>query len=462
MKTKLLSIFLLFHLFLSAQNPGDLDATLNPLPGPNGTVQAIIEQADTKIVIAGGFTAYNNLSRGRIVRINSDGSLDSAFNFGVGADNVINCMVMQNDGKIVIAGGFTTYNGVPRNRIARLNADGSLDTSFNPGTGANNAIQAIALLHDGKIIIGGLFTTFNGIIKNRIARLTTDGSPDNSFSTGTGADLGIHSIAVRPDGKILIGGLFTMYNGAETGFLAQLQPNGVLDTTFQAGTNIDSGILSVILQEDEKILIGGFFDTYNGINRMRIARLESNGTLDTSFNPGTGANQLVWSLALTNDNTVLVGGHMTNFNGTAQRGIVSLNTNGSINTEYNFGTGFDGIVRKIVPVADGKILVGGTFNMYNNVSRGKIARLNGTSLGIATTSKIHYSYFPNPLKETLHIKAAFAIDFVEVYTMLGQQVARFPVNAPTGEIDLSKLAAANYVIRVNSGSDNSSFVIIKE
>ena len=462
MKAKLLFLFLLFALVLSAQNPGDLDATFNPLPGPNGSVLAIVPQSDAKILIAGGFTAYNNLSNGHIVRINNDGSLDSAFNSGIGADNVINCMVIQSDGKIIIAGGFTSYNGVSRNRIARLNADGSLDTSFNPGTGANNVIYAMALLPDGKIIIGGIFTTFNGIIKNRIARLTPDGSPDNSFSTGTGADFGIHSIAVRPDGKILIGGLFTTYNGAATGFLAQLQPNGVLDTNFEAATNIDNGVLSVILQQDGKILIGGFFDTYNGINRMRIARLESNGMLDTSFNPGAGANQLVWCLALSNNGSILVGGQMTNFNGTAQRGIVSLNANGSITTDYNFGTGFDGIVRTLVPLADGKILVGGSFNTYNNVSRGKIARLNGTTLSLATTSKIHYSYYPNPLKETLHIIAEVAIDFVEVYTMLGQRVSTYPMNAPTGEIDLSKLAAANYVIRVHSGANNSSFVIIKE
>ncbi len=462
MKTKLLVIFLFFNLVLSAQNPGTLDTSFNPLPGPNSPVQAIIQQSDAKILIAGGFTMYNNINKGRITRINNDGSLDSTFNSGVGADGAIHCMVLQGDGKIIIAGNFATYNGVARNRIARLNADGSLDASFNPGTGANNVIQAMALLPDGKIIIGGIFTNFNGIIKNRIARLTAEGALDNSFSTGTGADLGIHSIAVRPNGKILIGGLFTMYNGAETGFLAQLQPNGVLDTTFQAGNNIDSGVLAVVLQQDGKILIGGFFDTYNNISRMRVARLESNGTLDSSFNPGTGANQLVWSLAVLSDNTILVGGQMTAFNGTAQRGIVSLNPNGSINTDYDFGTGFDGIVRTIVPLPEGKILIGGTFDTYNTIARGKIARLNGTSLGLANSSKIHYSFYPNPFKETLHIKADFAIDFVEVYTMLGQQVGKYPINAPAGEIDLSKLASANYIIRLHSGTNQSSFVISKE
>jgi uncharacterized delta-60 repeat protein len=97
--------------------------------------------------------------------------LDASFNPGTGADHWVNSIALQPDGKILIGGYFDTYNGTTRNRIARLNTDGSLDASFNPGTGANDGVRSIALQPDGKILIGGLFTAYNGTGRNRVARI---------------------------------------------------------------------------------------------------------------------------------------------------------------------------------------------------------------------------------------------------------------------------------------------------
>src|SRR5690606_28104299 len=118
----------------------------------------------------------------------------------------------QNDGKIVIGGNFTTYNGAGRNRIARLNADSSMDTSFDPGLGANFIVYSTAIQTDGKILIGGNFTTYNGTFMNRITRLNTDGSLDTSFNSGY-PNSTVSTIAIQNDGKIIIGGNFTTYNG---------------------------------------------------------------------------------------------------------------------------------------------------------------------------------------------------------------------------------------------------------
>src|SRR5690606_5239549 len=95
---------------------------------------------------------------------------------------------LQSDGKVVIGGAFSSINGTVRDRIARLNTDGSLDTTFNPGTGANDLVTSISIQSDGKIIIGGWFIFYNGTAIKRIARLNTDGSLDNTFDPGTGAD----------------------------------------------------------------------------------------------------------------------------------------------------------------------------------------------------------------------------------------------------------------------------------
>ena len=80
-------------------------------------------------------------------------------------------IAVQSDGRIVIGGRFTSYDGVARNRIARLHTDGSLDESFDPGVGLDDFPEAIAVQSDGKILIGGNFTSYDGVARNRVARL---------------------------------------------------------------------------------------------------------------------------------------------------------------------------------------------------------------------------------------------------------------------------------------------------
>jgi len=140
------------------------------------------------------------------------GTLDPTFNptdvgFGIGAgtNSFVNASVLQPDGKIIIGGGFGTFNGAVRNRVARLNADGSLDDTFDPGGGGNNSVYSIALQLDGKIVIGGAFTIFNGSVRNNVVRLNADGTLDNTFNPGSGSNNTIRAIALQPDGKILIG-----------------------------------------------------------------------------------------------------------------------------------------------------------------------------------------------------------------------------------------------------------------
>src|SRR5690606_28979323 len=152
----------------------------------------------------GAFTSYNGTGRNAIARLNADGSLDSGFDPGIGANSAVLSIAVQADGKILIAGAFTNYNGTARNYIARLNADGSLDTGFDPGTGADSTILPTAVKADGKVFIGGAFTSFNGTARNCIARLNADGSLDLGFDAGTGPGNTVYITAVQADGKVLI------------------------------------------------------------------------------------------------------------------------------------------------------------------------------------------------------------------------------------------------------------------
>jgi len=358
---------------------GTLDTTFNLGVGPDSTVRKIIAQSNGKILIIGDFLTYNTISRRGIAQLNDDGTLDTTFNPGTGA-NGIESIALQADGKILIGGYFPSYNGASRSCFAQLNADGSLNSNFISGVGPNSSVREIVIQPSGKILIGGAFTSYNNIPINRIARLNADGTLDTTFDPGTGANESVSLIAVQATGKMVIAGSFTSYNDTQIGDIAQLNSNGSLDTAFlnPGGFQIGAQIIvfSTVLQSDGKILIGGGFLSYNGVSRNRIARLNTDGTLDTSFNPGTGANGTIFSIAEQTDGKILIGGTFTTFNGVSKNRITRLNADGTPDTTFNPGTGANAMVYRIVPQTDGKILVTGEFTTFNGISKNRIARLN--------------------------------------------------------------------------------------
>ena len=419
---------------------GTLDPAFNPGSGANDFLRAIAVQANGKILIGGAFTTYNGTAVNRIARLNPDGSLDLTFLQGTGANDLLRTIAVQGDGKIIIGGAFTTYNGVARNHLARLNPDGSLDTTFAPDPAVNDTVVTIALQPDGKILFGGFFTAYNGTPRNRVARVLpvpgkisfsaaaysvgegdgsatvtvtrtggTDGrvfarisltdvttSPadyiftpaalDTSFNpvgatSGFGANF-VQTAAIQTDGKILVGGFYFNYGGIFRKGIARLNPNGVLDATFDpgAGTAQNSGgnavVLTTVLQPDGKILIGGDFTVYDGSPRNFVARLNPNGSLDPSFDAGSIASQPVRTIAVQPDGKVIIGGDYVTYNGIDRTTITRLNANGSLDLSFNPGFIGPGPVTTVLLQPDGKIVIAGEFQFYNSTPRNFIARLN--------------------------------------------------------------------------------------
>jgi uncharacterized delta-60 repeat protein len=408
---------------------GTLDGSFNIGTGADDEIRTIAIQANGKIIIGGYFTSYNSISRNRVAGLDTDGTLDPSFDPGTGANSFVYSSIIQSDGQIIIAGNFSSYNGSSSNSIARLNTNGSVDASFNAGTGAgSNNIMTVSLQSDGKVIAGGDFTSFNGIAKNRVVRLYSDGSLDNSFNTGTGASnyvwctavqsddnviIGggfysydvylascitrllatdgshddtfnpskaangsIYALMLQNDGKIIISGFFFAYDGILRRYIARTNADGSLDYSFDPGIGANDYIYSMALQSDEKIVIGGWFTTYNGLSRNCVARLNTDGSLDASFNPGTGANSYIYSVVLQGNGSIIIGGNFTSYNGTARSGIARLNTDGSLDTSFDPGTGANGIVNISAVQSDGAIIIGGEFTSYNGVAVNHIARLN--------------------------------------------------------------------------------------
>jgi len=435
---KILLLFLFSLSFISyAQSPGDVAQNFGSLPGFNNAFNSTAKQPDGKIIMGGFFTAFKGVTENRIIRLNTDGSKDTSFNTGTGFDDYVYSVALQPDGKVLVGGTFTTYKGVTENRIIRLNADGSKDATFNAGTGFNSYVYSITVQADGKILVGGDFTTYKGVTENRIIRLNTDGSKDATFNTGTGFNNYVYSIALQSDGKILMGGFFTSYKGVTgNNKIIRLNADGSKDSTFITGTGFSSDIKTIITQPDGKILVGGSFTSYKGVTENRIIRLNADGSKDTTFAIGTGPNDDVFSVALQLDGKVLLGGVFTAYNGVTENRIIRLNANGSKDITFDTGIGSNGNIYSITLQSDGKIIVGGVFNIYKGVAENSIIRLNTDG------SKDH----------TYDIGKGFTLD---VYATAIQPDGKILVG---GRFTSYKGVTENRIIRLNvDGSKDVSF-----
>ncbi len=396
--TFLLLVLLLSLLPVSAAvaKPGDLDPNfLEPNPtgtGPVGHVYAgaSVVQPDGKIIVGGTFTSFTGQQRYKIVRLNADGSLDDAFAKYMVLDYGVSALALLPDGKILVGGSFYTIgSSTPVNHIIRLNSDGTRDTTFQSQivvvTGTNaTMVTVIVPLADGDLLVGGRFSSVGGVARGNIARLNADGSLDAAWMDGvaeTGTNGIVNAMLVQPDGMILISGQFTQVNNTPCGRLARLEPHGSLDNSFlyTAEPGANGMVLALALQIDGKVLAGGDFTTMNGTARPYLARLNRNGTVDTSFQPEFGLPDYVQirSINWLGDDDLLVTGSFSKANGADRANIVRLNADGTNDASFHANnTGTDRSITRALIQPDGKMILTGTFTRVNGMNRNMVARLN--------------------------------------------------------------------------------------
>lgn len=405
------SLFLFVLLSVTAisySQIGSLDTSFDPDEGPDFQVNAALPLSDGKIMIAGLFTEYNTVSRKGVARINADGTLDTAFNPGTGIPVVlgstvigINDLKIQPDGKILIAGVFETYNDIAKRNMARLNADGSLDNSFTLDPKVVNTIRTITLQPDGKIIITGNFNV-DGTRKG-VARLNADGSLDETFTSylsGAGNNaFEFFCALLQPDGKILVGGSFPT---SATTFLklTRLNTDGSRDTSFTPvihtsgmPINTQGAINSLAMQPDGKIIAGGgFSQLFGSVTKINFVRLNANGTLDTSFSTGSALGVSIISrvnaIELQPDGKMIIAGGFNVYNGTSRKGIARINANGTLDTSFATGTGL--VITSVQTMnltEDGSVIVAGNFNSYNDITRNRIAKISTRTINVTSLSE---------------------------------------------------------------------------
>ncbi|HEY0969004.1 MAG TPA: delta-60 repeat domain-containing protein [Opitutaceae bacterium] len=401
---------------------GSLDATYHPRA--NNRVMTLAIQADGKVLAGGDFTEIHpeqdeTLSqRAHLARIEVDGRLDSTFNPRPNA--TLTAIAVQRDGRILVAGQFSTFlpsvtgTTIAKPWLARLTTEGAVDTSFNPQP--NAAVAALGLYEDGRVVVGGYFSRVDSagatttVVRNRAARLLSDGSLDGAFASDV--DGWVNATAQDNEGRILLGGFFDSVAGVSRTNLARIRADGTLDPTFKP--EINGQIHTIALQSDGDILIGGDFTIIDGTDRTYLARLNPDGSLDADYDPAPGWS--VYALLLESDGRLLVGGSFTTFqpNGastsTSRPYLARLNANGTLDSWSPAPTG---TVYSLVRQSDGKLLVGGSFTFIANTTRNYLARLN-TNLSIDTG----FNPSPNALVRTIAVQPDAKIVFGGTFTTL--------------------------------------------
>jgi uncharacterized delta-60 repeat protein len=368
----------------------------------NGDVLALALQTNGQILAGGNFSYVNGTPDNGIARLNANGSLDIAgfLNNGLysGANGAVQAIVCQTDGRVVIGGSFNNVDGITRNNIARLMTDGSLDTSFNPGSGADGPVYAIAetFVNGVRLLyVGGSFNNISGGSSPNFARLTgqtvggvNSGVLDASFATGSGPNAAVFALAAYPtnspfSGRVLIGGAFTNVNNFTLNHIARLNGDGSVDTNFDLNLGANDTVRAIAIQTDGGILIGGDFTSVNGTSLNHIARLNTDGTLDTNFvaNVGAAVNNTVQAIAVQADNRIVLAGQFTSDSGVTRNRITRLLTNGVVDVAINFGDGANGTIDAlVVQPADQLLVIGGAFTQYDDQPHAHSARIYGGSV----------------------------------------------------------------------------------
>jgi hypothetical protein len=360
------------------------------------------------IIIVGGFTSYDTTNCNNIVRISSTGSVDSSFvtNIGNGFNTYCYDAATQSDNKIIVVGGFTAFDGTAVGRICRLNTNGRLDNTFNiGGVGTTGDIFSVWVDSFDNIYCGGAFSSYNGVSsRNNFVIL----SPTGSFlytTRGSGLNGNVYKVYGANEG-IYLGGVFTGNSALSTTFsrIVRVTTTGLYDASFAVlGTvGFDNGVYSITKDSAGLLYIGGDFNTYNGISSQKIIRLSTDGSIDPTFVVGTGFTNssnntgTVFNITPVGTQSIYVGGTFIYYNGLTASCAVRLSYTGSVDSSWP----------SIIGIAQGSntsntttvnliqdfnfigsnILMSGRFNNWLGTQKNRLVMVSSTGSIVATAS----------------------------------------------------------------------------
>ncbi|MDQ5929569.1 MAG: hypothetical protein QG594_1348, partial [Bacteroidota bacterium] len=368
-----------------------------------------IVQPDGKIIVFKNSTGNDS----GLVRYNDDFTIDNSFVKTVVGD--VRTLLLQPDGKILVISNS-------QQKIIRLNSDGSKDNTFADTSGIDNVCYTAALQSDGKIILGGNFSFYDQTKANRLARFNADGTFDTTFYADEALLAGfIYSLGVQSDGKIIVGGSFESNQQGKQSVLKRLNTDGSIDNSFinYFASSIPMYTKGLVIQPDNKIILFTTFNRYvNEYAKNDFQRLESNGKIDNTFDSGEAFNANINAIKFQKDGSLLVTGNFTKYKNTWSNGSVRLLAyKGTLNTpDFSYGT------------------------IDNN-----------------------FILYPNPVKDVLNITSSEneSITSIQVYNILGQSLLDLKNKKTFSMIDVSSLNNGVYFVRINSTKGTTTHKFLK-
>lgn len=476
MKKLFLLLFGIFILspFLNAQNDGSIDESFYSQHTFNGSISTTFIQEDGKILIGGDFNMFDNLSCDGIVRLNVDGTLDNSFqpNFNESInENTFEVfkIIADHNGKVLICLQFfdeSGYTGL--SKVLRLHNNGSLDTTFNQNL--SGPIFAMELLPSGKILIGGCFFSIDQHSAPHLARLDQNGFIDTTFTNTLDFSAIVYNIKIDQDNKIYVIGSILLENDpySRSYRILRLHPNGRLDTTFNTLLNEynynqnnfnDITIHDAVIDSYGKITVTG----------TSVVRLLNNGAIDPTFeSPFPTVATEPYFISHSNIQIDHLGRYLVaryNLNNSENpKYFYRLLYDGTVDTSFHTGSGFDGGVHTFSIQKDNKIVITGNFTNYNGISVSKIIRIIGdiNTINIDENIQNPFSVFPNPVIDNLYIKNDLIDDVVNVnvYDMNGKLVYQSLYSTQT-IIPMNHYPAGNYMIVFKTSKGNFSRKVVK-
>ncbi|MCC3159275.1 hypothetical protein LJ737_18680 [Hymenobacter sp. 15J16-1T3B] len=435
-----------------AQSP-TVDPTFPPVQISGTTALAgvydVARQPDGKYLIGGDFQAVNGQPVSNLARLNADGSLDAAFTAACAANGPVGAIIVQPDGKILVAGSFQTLGGSARAAVGRLLANGTPDASFAPNfntaDGWVNSASNLLLLPDGKVLATGSVYLLGNPNEQRMFRLDgATGQADPSFQfTLPSPDSHPGRMVRQPDGKVILSGSVPSYRQAT--MLMRVEANGSADASFSPVVNyFTGGIYTIALDGAGRIYAGG---SYNGLGggHPALRRYLANGTVDPSFAYAGAGSAVVNAVTLQPNGNLLVGSGITErVLPTGAVDATYLSANGP-SGNYNFA------FRKVLVEPSGAILMAGAFALPGTTGVVGLARLNAANVlpvRPATAAAERLAAWPVPTRDVLHLRATAPAQHVQLLDALGRSVRSYRLPVADLNIPVADLPAGTYQLRV--------------
>jgi uncharacterized delta-60 repeat protein len=443
---------------VQVNSQGVLSSTFRPQLDANGTVSRLLRQPDGKLLLAGVFREINGQPAANLARLNADGTPDTGFGLPV-FNGPIDAMALQPDGRILVGGSFYVAAGVASPMLARLLANGTFDASFQqPGTtSANYTVRSLAVLPDGKVLLGTGSSTVVGGRSASLHRYLPTGQLDVAYGQTVGAVTGnVADLVALPDGRHYVAGTFSTFGGSPAEGLVRLLPDGSPDPTFARPSTSPTPLLvnRVLLAPNGQIIVGGIFSAYRGHASTNVVRLNDNGLPDPTLRAAVAGNTL--ALYVQADGKIINGSSGSHLvGGVNQGGLSRLNADGTLDNSFVTGPAFiSGNVLAALVQPDGKLVIGGSFGQVAGQPRMGVARL--TAPGLLSTAgpvaEARTQVWPVPAATELHLRVSLADRPRQLVLLdaLGRVVRRQQASA-TAEQTLSvrQLPAGVYLLRVD-------------